>query len=391
MYSNPVRLLTVSGRLVQKQVLVSTRIALRGGKVLYPVSQSRGYFQGHRQKLRVRNNHLVTLNHRKFSKANEETFRKFRSFKNGDQFTKKFGSDILQYTAAVAYTPKDRLKNNIDSDDGGLDSPIYHSTDAFDSPTGEDNYILAYTEIGIIVGVLDGVGGWSEQGFDSSAISREIACKVTEIYLDKPQLAPIEILKRAYDLVKSQGIVKVGSTTICFGIIDFNTNKLQALNLGDSWFGVFRRDPNGKYRCVYQSEEQTYYFNAPYQLSIIPQNFLDQAKKRGSKYLMNEPEEAAPYNFDLKSDDILIFTTDGLIDNVFPEDVELYLNDSIMENDNLTDKLGDINKVLVQQTKVLSLNTKFNSAFSQKLSTVTGQEYIGGKPDDITSVMVHIK
>lgn len=332
------------------------------------------------------------------SSSTEEAFRRFRNFGNGEQFTKRFTDSALQYTVSVAYSPKDRLKNNLTASDDGVyegefvqEFKLLNAKNVFESPTGEDNYILAYTEIGIIVGVLDGVGGWSEQGFDSSAISRELANKVTKFYLEDPNLPPLEILNKAFNSVKSEGNVKVGSTTICFGIIDGKSGKLKALNLGDSWFGVFRRDENSKYKCIEQSAEQVYYFNAPYQLSIIPEDFLESAKKKGSKYLMNEPNESAPYSYDLKAGDIVVFTTDGMIDNVFPDDIELYLNDNVIEGVNLSENLGELNKLLVQQTTVLSLNTNFKSAFSQKLTSLTGQDYIGGKPDDITSVMVYIK
>ncbi|ODQ48805.1 hypothetical protein PICMEDRAFT_48108 [Pichia membranifaciens NRRL Y-2026] len=322
---------------------------------------------------------------RKFSSSTEDAFRRFRSFANGEQFTKRFVDSSLQYTVSVAYSPKDRLKNNMSDDDA------LNAKNVYESPTGEDNYILAYTEIGIIIGVLDGVGGWSEQGFDSSAISRELANKVTIFYLENPSSSPLEILQKSFAAVKEEGTVKVGSTTICFGIIDGRTGKLSALNLGDSWFGIFRKDENSRYKCTHQSVEQVYYFNAPYQLSIIPDDFLEIAKKRGSKYLMNEPDESEEYSYELKSGDIIVFTTDGMVDNVFPDDIEIYLNDNASEGVNLSESLGSLNKILVQQTTVLSLNTNFKSAFSQKLSSLTGQDYIGGKPDDITSVMVYVK
>jgi protein phosphatase PTC7 len=335
---------------------------------------------------------------RKFSSSTDEAFRRFRSFANGEQFTKRFTDSALQYTVSVAYSPKDRLKSGGSSDDGVYDDgefvqnfKLLNAKNVFESPTGEDNYILAYTEIGIIVGVLDGVGGWSEQGFDSSAISRELANKVTQFYLEDPKQAPLDILNKAFKTVKDEGSVKVGSTTICFGIIDGKSGKLKALNLGDSWFGVFRKDENARYKCIEQSKEQVYYFNAPYQLSIIPNDFLEAAKKKGSKYLMNEPNESDKYSYGLQKGDIVVFTTDGMIDNVFPDDIELYLNDNASEGVNLSESLGDLNKVLVQQTTVLSLNSNFKSAFSQKLTSLTGQDYIGGKPDDITSVMVYIK
>lgn len=332
---------------------------------------------------------ISTASIRSFSSGSEEPFRRFRSFKSGEQFSKKFINDCVEFTVSVAYSPKDRQQSLGSNDDGGrFIQDLRSSTPSEnDTGTGEDNYIIAYTEIGIVVGVLDGVGGWSDQGFDSSAISRELAQNVTRVYMSDPTLEPMDVLNEAFKLVKSEGNVQVGSTTICFGIIDADSKTFQGLNLGDSWFGVFRKNDNEKYQCVFQSDEQVYYFNAPYQLSIIPQDFLDEAKSRGSKYLMNDPVDGKDYSYQLQSDDVVIFTTDGLVDNIFPDDIELYLNDQ----EDISKNLGEINNGMVNQTKILSLNTNFKSVFSQKLSKETGQSYIGGKPDDITSVMVYIK
>lgn len=413
------RLITITSKVLDRGLLKHPDVVTLRVKCSFSANGQKVSFHSTRQKHRARNSSnnnnngniysISNLNKkngcfsslgsfRKFSSSTEDAFRRFRSFANGEQFTKRFMDSSLQYTVSVAFSPKDRLKNNMTDDDGAFDDGEFvqnfkalNAKNVYESPTGEDNYILAYTELGIIIGVLDGVGGWSEQGFDSSAISRELANMVTIFYLEDPSLSPLDILQKSFQAVKDEGKVKVGSTTICFGIIDGRTGKLSALNLGDSWFGIFRKDENSNYKCIQQSLEQVYYFNAPYQLSIIPDDFLELAKKRGSKYLMNEPDESADYSYDLRSGDIVVFTTDGMVDNVFPDDIEIYLNDNANEGVNLSESLGSVNKILVQQTTVLSLNTTFKSAFSQKLSSLTGQDYIGGKPDDITSVMVYVK
>ncbi|KAH3663623.1 hypothetical protein OGAPHI_005024 [Ogataea philodendri] len=311
----------------------------------------------------------------------------FKNFYNGQTLAKHFETAGHGYLMSLSFEPKDRLKDNSKATDGLISKyrkKVYTNT-VYDSPTGEDNYVIAYNDSRVLAGVLDGVGGWSEQGFDSSAISRELSNHVTTEFLGEPDLTPLEILEQAFTKMKQDGSVEVGSTTICFGVIDSNTNKLHAVNLGDSWFGVFRKEKS-KFKCVHQSEEQTYSFNAPYQLSVIPQEFLDLAKKRGSKYLMNEPRDADQYEFQLESGDIIMFTTDGLIDNVVINDVEMYLDDVFDP-----EQIGEVNKNLVRNVKDLSLNTDFKSVFSQRLSKLTGQDYIGGKPDDITSVLVYVE
>ncbi|KAG7888963.1 hypothetical protein KL905_002984 [Ogataea polymorpha] len=311
----------------------------------------------------------------------------FRNFQNGHTIAKHFETAGHGYLMSLAFEPKDRLKD-VNRPDDGLISKYrkkVQTNTVYDSPTGEDNYVMAYNDSKVLAGVLDGVGGWSEQGFDSSAISRELSTHVTMEFLHEDHLTPLEILDKAYTKMKQDGSVEVGSTTICFGVIDAMTNKLHAVNLGDSWFGVFRKQ-NSRFKCVFESKEQTYSFNAPYQLSVIPQEFLDIAKKKGSKYLMNLPKDADEYEFQLESGDVIMFTTDGLIDNVVINDVALYLDDCFA-----ADQIGEMNMNLVRNVKELSLNSNFKSVFSQRLSDLTGQDYIGGKPDDITSVVVYVQ
>lgn len=318
-------------------------------------------------------------------------FSQFRSFKSGDQFTKGFYDGAVQVTATVAFQPKDRHKDEGEfvSDYKRMNSAKAAASEAEKSPTGEDNYVLAYSDAGLVVGVLDGVGGWSEQGFDSSAISRELAAKITAHYLEDPSQNSSTLLQQSFADVKREGIVKVGSTTACFGVINGKTRSMDAVNLGDSWFGIFRRD-NGHYRCLHESQEQTYYFNAPYQLSIIPKQFLEDAEARGSKYLMNVPSEADDYKEQLQSGDVVVFTTDGMIDNIGPEDIAMYLDDHLTTQDSYK-KIGEFNKDLVAHTVQVAKNPQFQSVFAQRLSKMTGQSYIGGKPDDVTAVMVYIQ
>ncbi|ODV85378.1 hypothetical protein CANARDRAFT_28175 [[Candida] arabinofermentans NRRL YB-2248] len=317
-----------------------------------------------------------------------DAYHNFKNFKNGHTIIKDFKNNSSSFVLSVSFEPKDRLKETTPSESDTLlknyRRKIMNSNDAFGSPTGEDNYIMAYSEQGVIAGVLDGVGGWSEQGYDSSAISRELSDKVTSTYLQHPEQPALQILEDAFKQVKNEGIVEVGSTTICYGIIDSKSLKMHALNLGDSWFGIFRQIDD-HWKCIYESKEQTYYFNAPYQLSIIPDEFLENAKKKGSKYLMNEPNEAELYEYQLQSGDLVLFTTDGLIDNIVISDVSMYLD----QNFDL-ELIGEVNTNLVSNVKSLSLNTHFKSVFSQRLSEITGQDYVGGKPDDVTTVMVHV-
>ncbi|GMG28170.1 unnamed protein product [Ambrosiozyma monospora] len=333
----------------------------------------------------------------------EQTFRKFRSLRSGEHLHKSFKKHNQSFSISTAFYPKDRSKNGImyDEEDGEFIKNYKHNLtntaeefiqpkSVYESPTGEDNYVIAHTDAGVVIGVLDGVGGWAEQGFDSSAISRELSNNITRLFLEngEQKLDTKQLLIDSFRKLQKEGKVKVGSTTACLGIVDGETGKLHAVNLGDSWFGVFRK-VHDSYKCVYQSKEQTYYFNAPYQLSIVPQKFLELAKARKSKYLRNEPEEADSYEYQLESQDIVVFASDGLIDNLDNEAMEKIFNHAIMGPIH-DDELAEINVDLLRRTVISSIDPGFKSVFSKTLTEITGQSYVGGKPDDITTVMLYV-
>ena len=95
---------------------------------------------------------------------------------------------------------------------------------------------------------------------------------------------------------------------------------MQTTNLGDSGFLILRAiDVNGekKYEKVYKSVDTQHYFNAPYQLSIVPKDM-----QRGTaKSLGDAPSDSTQTSHQLENGDILIFATDGLWDNLFVEDI----------------------------------------------------------------------
>lgn len=61
-----------------------------------------------------------------------------------------------------------------------------------------------------------------------------------------------------------------GSSTACVVVLNRTDQMLYTANIGDSGFLVMR---NGQ--VVHRSEEQTHYFNTPFQLSLAPANISD--------------------------------------------------------------------------------------------------------------------
>lgn len=286
-------------------------------------------------------------------------------------------SNQFSYKTTVAYQPKDR------------DDVIYQKLkDSLLSPTGEDNYFITVnSESDVYAAVADGVGGWAEHGYDSSAISRELCKTMGQISSSLQSknsdvvVTPKDIIDLSYNKIKEDKIVEVGGTTAIVAHFP-KDGLLKVANLGDSWCGVFR-----DYQLVFQTKYQTVGFNAPYQLSIIPEEMERNARLSGRSYITNTPKDADEYEFQLKSNDVVILATDGVTDNIAPEDIELFLKDN---SKMLSNDLDKFSKTLVQNVVKLSKDPNYPSVFAQEISKLTGKLYKGGKEDDITLVLVKV-
>lgn len=282
------------------------------------------------------------------------------------------GSDIpYKYNISVAFQPKERDENKFVNQ--------FFKFKKVDSPTGEDNYFIAEkSKDQIAVGVADGVGGWAELGYDSSAISRELCKALENGYLaaeSEEKSYPLDLLNEAFKKIKKDQIVRVGGTTACLGVFQPD-GILRVANLGDSWCGIFREN-----KLIAETKVQTHGFNTPYQLAMIPDKLL---KEKNNRFIMDQPLDADEYEFQVLKNDIVLFATDGVIDNIDIKDIELFLKDNESTN------LPELSKNFVKEVNKLSVDENFPSVFSQELSKLTGQFYTGGKEDDITVVFVKV-
>ncbi|RCK59650.1 Protein phosphatase 2C 7, mitochondrial [Candida viswanathii] len=282
-------------------------------------------------------------------------------------------TSVTHYNIAVAFQPKDRAESNT--------FKKKQRSPSLDSPSGEDNLFVSNEVAGAIaVGVADGVGGWSEAGYDSSAISRELCASIKRQFELGKGETPKELLSLAFKDVLASPKVEIGGTTACLGVLTPDL-KLHVANLGDSWCGLFRDS-----KLINETNFQTHNFNTPFQLAKIPKEVVRQAELQGRRYIIDSPSSADEYTWDLHSGDIVMFATDGVTDNVIPQDMELFLK----ENENNT-KLDDVATRFVKEVVKVSKDSNFPSAFAQELSRLTGQKYLGGKEDDITVVLIKVK
>lgn len=286
-------------------------------------------------------------------------------------------SSYFQYNVAVAYQPKDREESNL-----FMKKHNNATSPALLSPTGEDNLFVSQDIDGYVaVGVADGVGGWSEAGYDSLAISRELCATMRLIFETKKVHSPKQLLQHAFEDIMASPKVEIGGTTACLGVLTPD-KKVHIANLGDSWAGLFR-----DFELVEETKFQTHNFNTPFQLAKIPRQIMRQAELEGRRYIIDTPSEADEYVWQLKTDDVLVFATDGVTDNVIPKDIENFLRDHLEAKT----ELGAVAHQFVSEVVKVSKDANFPSAFAQELSKLTGQKYLGGKEDDVTVVIVKVK
>lgn len=115
-----------------------------------------------------------------------------------------------------------------------------------------------------------------------------------------PEL-PVNLLSSSYKELLENKKPIFGSSTACIVVLNKENNTLYTANIGDSGFIVVRKGA-----VVYQSEEQTHYFNTPFQLSTPYLNNI----------LSDRPEAAAQNSFAVLDGDVILVATDGVFDNV---------------------------------------------------------------------------
>ncbi|VDN59735.1 unnamed protein product [Dracunculus medinensis] len=236
---------------------------------------------------------------------------------------------------------------------------------------GEDACFIARINNTYVVGVADGVGGWRKYGIDPSEFSSRLMNICSDI-VRKGEFEPMRpdlLLAKAFETLALPPR-PVGSSTACVLIV--HRGMLHSANLGDSGYLVLRKG-----EIVYKSREQTHYFNAPFQLSLPPEN------SPFSGFIGDSPDMAELHSISLKSGDIIVLATDGLWDNVSENLIVEQLKDI---------QPGDLQSAcnsLALSARRLAFDTRHTSPFAVKASK-HGIDAPGGKPDDITLVLLLI-
>ncbi|KAL7097800.1 hypothetical protein ACP275_10G165700 [Erythranthe tilingii] len=226
-----------------------------------------------------------------------------------------------------------------------------------DKPAGEDAHF--FCESAQVIGVADGVGGWASHGIDAGEYARELMKNAEyEVKDYSPvDVDPKEVLRQAF-----LNTAEEGSSTAC--IISLAGDILTAANVGDSGFTVIRGG-----RTFYRSPVQQYGFNFPYQLQKSSED--------------NGAEQAEEMVVEMESGDVVVAGTDGLFDNLFPDDIEKIVRDYC------SDSMLSLAETLATAALERSEDTTTVSPF-EVAAYEAGKRYLGGKYDDITVVVARV-
>ncbi|GAB1519794.1 Protein phosphatase 2C 7 [Rhizoctonia solani] len=255
---------------------------------------------------------------------------------------------------------------------------------------GEDFFYVTQSinSSGVSLGIADGVGGWSEDGVDPSLFSQALMYYASKHAssswagepdfdpiegTSKPEkngqsLSPVDIMSLGYEDVLNDPSIECGSSTACIVNIDAQSGKLLAANLGDSSFSILRSSS-----IFHEQKPQTHYFNCPRQLAkLLP-------TQRPHLRITDRPEHADTFSTQLRHEDLIILSTDGLGDNVHPGEILALAS-------------------LLRRGTADQPGVNFAQVFADKLVEYAvglaaqdeGFKHVGGKIDDVTIVTARI-
>ena len=272
----------------------------------------------------------------------------------------------------ISEEPKDRLYRYGVSFISKTSEYMYSVPDGYQQDettleSGEDSFFVAPTSNSSFgFGIADGVGGWKTvvhegKQMDSGLVSRMIMKESKNFLEREPSIHTSEVMKKVDEKVQAVSVEEIpGGASTCslfnLQILESGYPILHFANLGDSTFLIIR---NGN--IIHEEPEQKYLNMAPYQFAVIHPHI--RAKYR---MISTPASQANVGTFSCNSKDVIVLGTDGIWDN--------------LTNAQLLD--------LVKEFQTLGLT-------HQKLSeNIVNTAYLrsksGGKPDDITCIVVEV-
>jgi len=225
-----------------------------------------------------------------------------------------------------------------------------------------------------VVGVMDGVGGWAEEGVDASAYSRLFAQTAVGAVLSG-KYDPSVVLAYAHKCTRMEGSCTACVASLILSPAIGNNSVLRVGNIGDTGAIVV---PQGAIVC--STTAQRHDFNWPFQLGF--HDFYPEA---------DTPDDVDTYSVELDDGDALIMGTDGLWDNMTYFEVAKFHHELSQRGNTVQEIAQEFLSLAFDHSIDCDNNSPFSQAqqnSSEKGSEVTnGVKNMGGKMDDITVVI----
>ncbi|CAA6672510.1 unnamed protein product [Spirodela intermedia] len=230
-------------------------------------------------------------------------------------------------------------------------------------PLGEDAHFVS--EERNAFGIADGVGGWSRNGVDAGEFARQLmsSCKV-ELERTGGGRATGPVLRAVLKKALAKTTAR-GTSTACVAAVDGRL--LRAINVGDSGFMVVRGDT-----VAYRSPLHQYSFNIPYQIGGV-----DKA---------TPIERAVELATELAPGDVVVAGSDGLLDNLFEQDiVEIVARKRAEGLGGTAEEMARALAAAAEDAYVTGQESPFGEA-----SRAARISWSGSKPDDVTVVVAKV-
>ncbi|CAA0807319.1 Probable protein phosphatase 2C 62 [Striga hermonthica] len=220
---------------------------------------------------------------------------------------------------------------------------------------GEDAYFVAGQTW---FGVADGMSQWSLEGTNPGVHARELVKICEKTVSDCNGISinnPLELLKHSVAETHSPG-----SSTVL--IAHFDGRALNVANIGNSGFIVLRKGSVWK-----SSSPMQYAFCFPLRI------------EKG-----DDPTSLAEtYRVDLEEGDLILTATDGLLDNLYDEEISSIVMQSLAGDK----KLEEIAKLLATKAQEIGESGCTRSPFADDARAAGFSEYIGGRLDDVAVIV----
>ncbi len=220
-------------------------------------------------------------------------------------------------------------------------------------------------------GVMDGVGGWADEGVDPAAYSNTFAERSAAAVLMGAS-DPREVIRAAHERVKI-----VGSTTACVAILDFENAIVNVGNLGDAGAMIAR----GK-EDYFRTPSQQHEFNCPFQLGCA--EFYPES---------DAADDAETFSVHVRPGDALVMGSDGLWDNVPHAEVAQTVEACVRGGKDAQETAEAIATLAFEH----SVDEEYDSPFTTEARNngydvewwekAKGKVLVGGKMDDIAVVV----